>query len=185
MYLFIGEKRAFLLDTGDNGSGDALLTTVESLLPNTNENKNGQYFDLIVAHTHGHSDHTYGDSHFRGRPNTKIVAAGQNAVRTFFGFQEWPDNSAAVDLGGRMLTIVPIPDHTLDHIAVYDDRTHFLMTGDTLYPGNLYVRYWPQYRQSVNRLTDFASAHDISYVLGNHIEMSNKPDPIGSTYQPE
>jgi hydroxyacylglutathione hydrolase len=141
LYLFIGEEKAFLLDTGDRVPGDALLTTVESLLPDPKGNKNGKNFDLIVAHTHGHSDHTYGDSHFRRRPNTEIVPAGQNAVRTFFRIQEWLDSPATVDLGGRMLTIVPIPGHTLDHIAVYDDKTHFLMTGDTLYPGNLYVRF--------------------------------------------
>lgn len=188
LYLFIGEERAFLLDTGDRITSDVLQTMVESLLPYPNGNKNGKHFDLIVAHTHGHSDHTYGDSHFKRRPNTEIVPAGQNAVRTFFGIQDWPNDPVSVDLGGRMLTVIPIPGHTLDHIAVYDGRTHFLMTGDTLYPGNLYVRYWPGYRQSINRLADFASTHAVSYILGNHIEMSNKPGilyPIGSTYQPE
>jgi hypothetical protein len=39
----------------------------------------------------------------------------------------------------------------------------------------------------VRRLAEFADAHAISYVLGNHIEMKNQPRQlyaVGTTYQP-
>ncbi len=187
LYLFIGEQQAILLDTGDmprKNPEDYLRTLVESLLPPTKS----EPFDLIIAHTHGHADHIQGDTLFRNRPNTSIVPTGLKGVQMFFGFKEWPTETTEIDLGNRMLTIIAVPGHTRDHIAIYDHKTRFLMTGDTLYPGNLYIRFWPEYQRSVNRLADFAENHEVSYVLGNHIEMTREPGvlfPIGSIYQPD
>ena len=60
------------------------------------------------------------------------------------------------------------------------------MTGDNVYPGRLYVKDWKEYRSSIGRLVEFAKDHDISAVLGTHIEMSRTgmPFPPGSTFQP-
>ena len=63
-----------------------------------------------------------------------------------------------------------------------------MLTGDTLYPGRLYIRDWPAFKASVERLASFVKSHDISQVLGTHIEMSTKPGvdyPVRTTYQPE
>jgi hypothetical protein len=52
----------------------------------------------------------------------------------------------------------------------------------------LTVRDWAAYRRSAARLTDFAKQHDVSLVLGNHIEMKKTPRelyPVGTTYQPD
>ena len=64
------------------------------------------------------------------------------------------------------------------------------MTGDALYPGLLTVpvRDWATYRKSAARLAAFARDHEISAVLGNHIEMKmhrGELYEIGTTYQPE
>ena len=71
---------------------------------------------------------------------------------------------------------------------MYDHATKILLTGDSFYPGRLYVRDWAAYKLSIQRLVDFSAAHKISYFLGNHIEMTNtvgKDYPTGTTYQPE
>jgi hydroxyacylglutathione hydrolase len=47
---------------------------------------------------------------------------------------------------------------------------------------------WTDYRDSAARLAQFAHAHEIIHVLGNHIEMKNLPRqlyPIGTTFQPD
>jgi hypothetical protein len=57
-----------------------------------------------------------------------------------------------------------------------------------VYPGRLYVRDWPAFKSSIERLASFVKAHDVSQVLGTHIEMSTKPGvdyPVRTTYQPE
>ena len=62
------------------------------------------------------------------------------------------------------------------------------MTGDTVYPGLLYVKDWDTYRSSIHRLAQFAKTRPVSAVMGTHIEMSRTPGkvyPRGSTFQPD
>jgi glyoxylase-like metal-dependent hydrolase (beta-lactamase superfamily II) len=141
-----------------------------------------------VTHSHAHGDHIGGDAQFAGQPNTTVVGTKVEDVQSFFKFTDWPNRPATLDLGGRVLDILPIPGHEPASIAVYDRRTRLLLTGDTLYPGRLYVRDWPAFKASIGRLVDFVKTHRISNVLGTHIEMSVKPGvdyPVRTTYQPE
>ena len=62
------------------------------------------------------------------------------------------------DLGGRVLEVTGIPGHHEAAIAVYDPWTGFLLTGDTVYPGRLYVRDMPAFMDSLDRLVAFAAA---------------------------
>lgn len=80
-----------------------------------------------------------------------------------------------------------IPGHQTAHIALYDRETGLLFTGDTLYPGLLFISDWATYRTSVGRLAQFVASHPIAHVLGAHVEMSATPRqvyPYGTTYQP-
>jgi glyoxylase-like metal-dependent hydrolase (beta-lactamase superfamily II) len=109
-------------------------------------------------------------------------------VRGYFGFKNWPSGQGRIELGGRELTVLPIPGHQDESVAVYDTQTGWLLTGDTVYPGRLYVFDWDAYRASVHRLAEFTRTHQVSAVLGTHIEMSKtagKDYPMGSTYQPD
>ena len=92
-----------------------------------------------------------------------------------------------LDLGGRVLEITGIPGHHPTSIAVYDEQTGLLLTGDTLYPGHLFISDYPTYRTSIQRMADWMSNHDPTWIVGTHIEMSAEPGvayPYGSTYQP-
>ncbi len=93
-------------------------------------------------------------------------------------------------MGGRIVDVIPIPGHQAASIALYDRLTGLLLTGDTLYPGRLYVAEadLPVYAASVQRLANFVEDHLIAHVLGTHIEQSRTPYidyPRGTTYQPE
>jgi glyoxylase-like metal-dependent hydrolase (beta-lactamase superfamily II) len=189
LYLLIGNERAFLLDTGARSerAGDPLISRVISdLLDERPSDRRLRQMELIVAHSHGHGDHAFGDAQFAGKANTTVVPTSLTGLTNFFGIEDWPGGSGKVDLGGRVLTILPIPGHEDTHIAIYDHNTAILLTGDTLYPGLLTVRDWPAYRQSAMRLASFAQSHRISLVLGAHVEMSKTPGiiyPIGTTFQ--
>jgi glyoxylase-like metal-dependent hydrolase (beta-lactamase superfamily II) len=191
LYLFFGAQRAILFDTGASPDKGGRILPIRDTVEAIAAERSGsgpRLGGLIVAHTHSHGDHVFWDGQFEGRPDTTVVNPGVANVAAFFGLERWPKGEAILDLGGRPLAILPLPGHYVDHIAIYDRRLEALLTGDTLYPGLLTVRDWPAYRSSAARLAAFAAAHPVSLVLGNHIEMSNRPGelyPLGTTFQPD
>jgi len=177
IYVIEGSTTALALDTGATTTA-TLRDTIRGLIGTK---------PLIVAHTHAHGDHTASDPRFSGQPNTTLVATTVSAVQSAFSIATWPTSAGTIDLGNRVLDVLAIPGHEATHIALYDRRTGLLLTGDTLYPGLLFINDWATYRTSVHRLAQFAASHEISHVLGAHIEMTSTPKqvyPYGTTYQP-
>lgn len=190
LYLFCGNDRALLLDTGATADHDRfpLRATVDALLERwLSEHPRGSY-ELVVAHTHAHGDHVAGDSQFDGRPSTTVVSADLDSVRSFFGITDWPTQTVRLDLGGRVLDITGIPGHHAASIATYDPWTGFLVTGDTVCRGRLYVFDFPAFLESLDRMVAFCASRPVTHVMGCHIEMRRTPGrdyPIGATYQPD
>ncbi|MBU0695255.1 MAG: MBL fold metallo-hydrolase, partial [Bacteroidetes bacterium] len=188
MYLFIGNKKALLMDTGatEDEKQFPLYQTVSTLIEQW-EKENKASIELIVAHTHSHGDHVAADFQFKNKPRTTVVGLKIDEVKTFFNFQNWPFENSKLDLGGRVIEFIPIPGHQTASIATYDNQTKILLTGDSFYPGRLYIADWNSFKLSTQRLCDFVSNHQISYILGNHIEMTKtagKDYPTGTTFQP-
>jgi glyoxylase-like metal-dependent hydrolase (beta-lactamase superfamily II) len=186
IYLIVGSERALLIDTGA-GKVD-VVTPVDSLVRASARRRGVATLQLIVAHSHAHGDHIAGDTQFVGRANTVLVGRDSSAVRAFFGIKNWPQDEGTIDLGHRVLDIVAIPGHQPASIAVYDRRTGVLLTGDTFYPGRLYVRDTAAYAKSVARLLAFANAHRVTHFLGAHVENSRTPGvdyPVGTVDQPD
>jgi glyoxylase-like metal-dependent hydrolase (beta-lactamase superfamily II) len=184
MYLLVGASRSLLLDTGAAVNGVLpIRTAVDGILA---EHGGGDRHPLIVAHSHAHGDHGAGDGQFTGRPDTEVVRRRQADIQTRFGIGRWPGDLGTLDLGGRILRVMPIPGHEDQHIAIYDEQTGALLTGDTLYTGLLVVNDWAAYRASARRLAQFAGSRTVSSVLGAHVEMSRAGAlfPIGTTFQP-
>ena len=94
---------------------------------------------LIVVHSHSHGDHTAGDAGFKNQPNVQFVAATVHELQKAFGIKTWPTDIVPIDLGGRIVDLIPIPGHDVAGIALYDRQTGILLTGDSFYPGRLYV----------------------------------------------
>ena len=184
MYLLVGRTRSLLIDTGAPTAGEVLpiRTTVDQIL----SPGNGTADELIVAHSHAHADHAAWDRQFATRPRTTIVPLRQSGIQAQFGIAQWPEGSGSLDLGGRTLTVMPLPGHEPLHIAIHDSRTDLLLTGDTLYPGLLVANQWQAYRASARRLAAFARSRTISCALGAHIEIdrSGRLFNLGTTFQP-
>ena len=116
-----------------------------------------------------------------------MVPAQVPAIQKAFGIAQWPNDPGVLELGNRTIDVLGMPGHDAAAIVLYDRRTGILFTGDNIYPGRLYIRDWPTYAQSTQRLVDFADQHLVSHLLGNHIEQSATPFleyTIGSIYQP-
>lgn len=173
LYLLFGRDHALLIDTGADGG--VILPTVDRLIGQWLAEHGRSEIPLVVAHSHSHGDHVAGDAAFRARANTTVVGHKPADVAAFFGIKHWPVDNATFDLGGRKLTILPTPGHQAAAIMVYDPQTRVLLSGDTLYPGRLYVpvNFMDDNRASVSRLAAFAAKHPIRAALGAHIEMTS------------
>jgi glyoxylase-like metal-dependent hydrolase (beta-lactamase superfamily II) len=190
LYLFLGNDRALLLDTGATADPGAfpLRETVDGILAGWLASYPRDEYQLVVAHTHGHGDHVAADAQFAGRPDTVMVPGDVASVLSFFQITDWPRQVVPLDLGGRVLEVTGIPGHHVASIVVYDPWTGFLVTGDTVYPGRLFARDMPVFAASMDRLAAFAAARQVTHVMGCHIEMTRTPGrdyPIGARYQPD
>jgi hydroxyacylglutathione hydrolase len=184
IYLLVGADKALLIDTGAVADAKAmpLAKTVLDLLPD----KEGKKLPLLVAHTHRHLDHRAGDPQFASLPSVQVVPFDLEGVRAFFGFTDWPNGIAHIDLGGRTVDVIPTPGHNQTHLAFYDHRTGILFSGDFLLPGRLLIEDAAAYRRSALRVVDFLKSHPLAHILAGHIELNTagRAFRFGSHYHP-
>jgi len=175
LYLLFGRDKALLIDTG--AEGGVIRPVVDRVIAEWLAAHGRQAIPLVVAHSHAHGDHIAGDAAFRDRPDTVLVGLKPADVAAFFGIKRWPGDIATFDLGSRALSIIPTPGHQAAAMMVYDPRLKILLSGDTLYPGRLYVpvNFLGDNRASIDRLSAFVRTHPVRAVLGAHIEMTREP----------
>ena len=186
-YLIVGENHALLFDTG-MGIGDVKhLVSQLTKLP------------VIVLNSHTHGDHVGGNWQFdtiygMDTAFTRTSAKGSSAqakqeiqpseicgnlpagfnAKTYVT-RPWKiaktiHDGEHIDLGGRTIEVIATPGHTPDAISLYDKANGLLFTGDTYYPGTIYL-FAPEtdlhaYDLSIHRLA--ALAPQIKTVLGAH-----------------
>jgi glyoxylase-like metal-dependent hydrolase (beta-lactamase superfamily II) len=186
-YLIVGEKRAVLFDTGMGIADLKKITTQLTSLP------------IVVLNSHTHNDHVgnnwqfstiYGmDTDFT-RQSAKGSSADAQAeiapseicgklpqgfnpktyVTRPWKITRYIHDGEETDLGGRSLQVIATPGHTPDAICLFDKANGLLFTGDTYYPGTIWL-YRPEtdldaYAASVHRLTLLAP--NVKHVLGAH-----------------
>lgn len=169
LYLLIGSQKALLIDTGDVADAQKmpLAATVLSLLPSQGSAK----LPLLVVHTHRHLDHRAGDAQFTHLPNVEVVGYDLASVRRFYNFASWPDGQAQIDLGGRVVDVLPTPGHNETEVSFYDRLTGLFFSGDFLLPGRLLIDNPRADQASAQRVASFVRNRPVSFVLGGHIEM--------------
>lgn len=195
LYLLFGDDEALLLDTGA-GNAESLTTrhvdvvgAVDTVIAEWLKENGRESIPLVVSHLHSHGDHTAGDPDFAARPDTTLIAPTTEATNEFFGITDWPEGMAEYDLGDRIIDVIAIPGHDVNSYAFYDKETGILFTGDSLYPGRVYVNGDPAvFIASNQRLVDFAAEHYVTWILGTHIEQTRTPFvdyPVGTAYAPD
>jgi glyoxylase-like metal-dependent hydrolase (beta-lactamase superfamily II) len=173
-YLILGGKRAVLFDTG-LGVG-RISTVVARLTP----------LPITVINSHSHFDHVGGNAEFkeiwnRDLPYTRRNMRGERNIYSrdalaaerlcgtlppgvtegSYKIRPWTShhslrNGERLDLGGRWLEVIFTPGHTPDSLSLLDRTNGLLFTGDTFYPGPIYL-FVPEtdfaaYARSVVRL---------------------------------
>ena len=196
-YLLVGTKQAVLFDTG-MGIGD-LLKVVRQLTSRP----------IVVMNSHTHDDHVgdnwefpfvFGmDTEFT-KKNAKgstqdaqaEIAPGEvcgNLPAKFdpktyrtkpWHISIWIHDGFKVNLGGRTVEVISTPGHTPDAISLFDRENGLLFTGDTYYPGPIWL-YRPEtdmkaYAASVKKLHDLKP--QVKTVLGAHNVPVASPDVL-------
>ncbi|HEY3786485.1 MAG TPA: MBL fold metallo-hydrolase [Steroidobacteraceae bacterium] len=185
MYLLTGSTKALLIDTGDVADAKQvpLAQTVLGLLPGDGAAR----LPLLVVHTHRHLDHRAGDPQFAGRPGVEVVGYDLESVQKHFGFHEWPNGLAQIDLGGRVIDVLPTPGHNATHLSFYDRNTGLFFSGDFLMPGRLLIEDTDSDVASARRAANFVRDRPVSFVLGGHIEENRAGEtfPWESQFHPQ
>lgn len=165
MYFLVGDNEALLFDTGTRNEkvSRELFATIEAL----RESKK-----VYVVSSHRHSDHIGGDWIFKDKSKENYTLIGG----------DWAGKEKTIDLGNRKLIILPVPGHDNSSIAIYDEKEKLLLSGDTLYPGHLFVSDWSKIKESFKHLFAFSMDHKIDWILGGHIELTAEQEfiPYGS-----
>ena len=177
LYLVLGRERGLLLDTGSRKT-IPLRETIQEILQAQLRGPQLDTYELIVAHSHAHGDHLSGDEQMEELDVAEVLGWTFGAVISYYGFQDWPNDVVELDLGDRILDVIPTPGHDTMGITFYDRRTQLLLTGDHLYPGYLFIffpSFFDDYQDSTQRLVDFAARNPITHILGGHIEMTSMP----------
>ena len=173
-YLILGTKGALLFDTGLGIGRIRRVVERLTLLP------------VTVVNSHTHFDHVGGNADFprilamdtaytranaRGFPHDVLAGevssealcrplpAGANA-QTYgtraFTPSEFVRDGRRIALGNREVRVLHLPGHTPDAVALWDEASGLLWTGDSYYEGPIWLFVpetdWTAYAASVDRM---------------------------------
>lgn len=179
-YLIVGDDKAVMFDTG-NGIGDIRavvdsLTDLPVVVVNSHAHSDhvgGNFqFDAIVS-----IDTAYGRDRARGLPNEDVrielsadalcrdipgeLTLDSYVIHPYADKITWVEDGHTIDIGGHVLEIRHMPGHSPGSIVLLDRERGFLWTGDTYYPGPIWLfapgTDFAAYRDTIHRLAELAS----------------------------
>jgi len=178
-YLLFGNQGALLIDTGATPEAAyyPLRKTVDAIVAKWCSVRGRTKIPVTVVLTSGEDvAQNQGLGQFAGRPDTKISPTKFEAVKEFHGLAgAWPDGTGTIDLGGRVIDVIPTPGTHKDGVSFYDRYNCLLHTGDLLYAGRIEIANDRDYVASLTRLKQWSEKHPVKWVMGGHVEMMFVP----------
>ncbi len=86
-----------------------------------------------IINTHGHEDHTNGNSEAKKLTGARIVAFRGSSTRPDLPV----DDGQVLELGSLSLELIHVPGHCDDHIVIYLGEQRIAVTGDHLFVGKI------------------------------------------------
>jgi glyoxylase-like metal-dependent hydrolase (beta-lactamase superfamily II) len=190
-YLLFGNRGALLIDAGATSEPEyyPLGKTVDALIRRWCAARNVPDIPLTVVLTSGeYKAQNQGLGQFAGRANTTLAPTSLAGIKSFYSLaSSWPQGTGRIDLGGRIVDIIPTPGAHKDGVSFYDRYNCFLFTGDLFFPGRIQIANDRDYAASLARLAEWNRTHAIKWVMGGHIDMMFVPGrayPRFATYKP-
>lgn len=190
-YLLFGNKGALLIDTGATPTPAhyPLREVVDTIITRWGQARGRSKVPLTIALTSGEDiAQNQGLAQFAGRAETTIVPKPLAVMQRFYGLQgSWPSGTGMIDLGDRVIEVVPTPGTHKDGVTFYDPYCQFLFTGDLLFAGKINIGNDGDFIASLERLKGFSGKHGVKWLLGGHVEMMFVPGkyyPRFATYKP-
>lgn len=178
-YLLMGNTGALLVDTGATAEAEyyPLRKTVDAIIQRWSDIRGKKDLPLkVVLTAPEYLSVNQGYRQFANRPNTKLVPLDLAGMKDFFGLSgKWPDGTGTIDLGGRLITVIPTPGAHKDGVTFYDGYDGILFTGHLLFPGRIMISNDTDYVASLTRLKDFAASHPMKWLMGSQIDMKFLP----------
>ncbi len=175
MYLLMGNERAVLLDTGATEEADyfPLREVVDRVLIRWSNAQGVDLPELVVLPLGSDQSQLGAIGQFADRPNTLIIAPTDESRAQLLG--AGLTEGGELDLGGRLLDIVPTPGLDPAAVSLYDPWSQLMFTGNAFYPGRLVIRDFRAFRQSLQDLVDLAATKPVNMIFGGRIEMTSQP----------
>jgi glyoxylase-like metal-dependent hydrolase (beta-lactamase superfamily II) len=186
-YLIVGTKQALLFDTG-MGIGNiraivARLTSRPIVVLNSHTHDdhvggNWQFpfvYDMDTAFTRANAKGSHEDAQAEIAKDQICGPLPKNFDPAKYSTKPWKislfvHDHFKINLGGRSVEIISTPGHTPDSVSLTDRANGLLFTGDTFYPGTIWLYRpetdFPAYLASVKKLS--ALVPEIKLVLGAH-----------------
>lgn len=190
-YLLFGNHGALLIDTGatSEASWYPLRKTVDAIMTRWAQMRGKKRVPLTVVMTSGEDvAQNQGLGQFAERADTVLAPKGLDAMKAFYRLDTaWPSGTGTIDLGDRVISVLPTPGSHKDGVSFYDPYCDFLLTGDLLYPGKIQIGNDKDFIASLERLKHWKESHPVKWVMGGHIEMQFVPGkayPRFYTYKP-
>ncbi len=190
-YLLFGNQGALLIDTGATAEANyyPLRTTVDAIVTRWSQMRLKKKVPLTVVFTSAEDiAQNQGQAQFAGRPGTMMAPTALAEMKRFYKLEaSWPSGAARIDLGGRVIDVIPTPGAHKDGLTFYDPYNDFLHTGDLIFPGKINISNDKDYAASLQRLKQWKDTHPVKWIMGGHIEMQFVPGkayPRFATYKP-
>jgi hydroxyacylglutathione hydrolase len=171
-FLVIGEREALLVDTGVGGQD--LKRYVENITK----------LPIRVIFTHADGDHVGGAEQFERRfmhPSEFDYYRNRN-TKPISMKPVWEGD--ILNLGNYCFEVILIPGHTPGSIALLERKKRFLIGGDSIQRGNIYMfgkgRNFEAFRASMKKLEGMLGEFDLVYA--SHHELTVKADTVRQLY---
>jgi len=182
-YLVVGKERAALIDTGLGIGNVKRLAEEFTSLPIRVVNTHSHYdhigqnylFDSVAIFDAPNARQA-AKSGYSKAEMSRLLADGmlwkplpedfdpENYQVPAFTVTRWLKDGDIIDLGHRKLEVVHTPGHSPDSICFLDRNARLLWTGDTFYPGTIYIHLpgsdLDAFIQSYERMIALSSNYD-------------------------
>lgn len=199
-YLVVGEKRSALVDTGMGIGNVKTLAQEFTQFPITVVNTHSHYdhiaqnylFDDVAIidapNSRQASEKGYSKEEMAGHLAEGMLSKplpedfdSKNYHIPPFAVTRWLKDGDVIDLGKRKLEVVHTPGHSPDSICLLDKDARLLWTGDTYYPGPLYLHLPDSdldlFIKSYERMITLSQHYDV--LLASHNEPCVEKTELG------